>query len=206
MSSEISNNDIVIYAIFKLGGAEKKVHTEDIAMECFNLSPERFSWTLPKYFKKYPDKETARITLKNLKSVKNKGLKLVEGRAGATTAGKETDGWRLTPDGVKWILNNQGRIEEALKIDNKAIKRPDIRNIIKKFESEICYQKYLQDGSLKNVSKYEFTDMLLCRPDASPETISKSFQKLKAQAEFIQDKTILSFIRESEQVFSELMT
>jgi len=45
MAQDLSNNDIVIYAIFKLGGVEKKIHTEDIAMECFKLSPEKFSWT-----------------------------------------------------------------------------------------------------------------------------------------------------------------
>lgn len=59
MSKELSNNDVVVYAIFKLGSIERKIHTEDIAMECFKLSPEKFSWTLPKYFRKYPDKEIA---------------------------------------------------------------------------------------------------------------------------------------------------
>lgn len=206
IAQELSNNDIVIYAIFKLGGIEKKIHTEDIAMECFKLSPEKFSWTQSKYFKKYPDKEIARVTLKNLKSKKNKGPILVKGRAGATSAGKETDGWRLTPEGVKWILSNQKRIEESLKITDKPVKRPEVSKIIKKLEGEKCYQKYLQDGSLQNVNKYEFTDMLLCRPDAAPEVISNNFQKLKAQVELTQDKSIISFINECEQVFKELMT
>lgn len=206
MTQELSNNDIVIYAIFKLGGIEKKIHTEDIAMECFELSPEKFSWTQSKYFKRFPDKEIARVTLKNLKHVKDEEVKLVDGRSGASAIGKEADGWRLTPDGVKWILNNQKRIEEALKIDNKTVKRPDISKIIRKFEGEICYQKYREDGSVKNVNKYEFTDMLLCRPDAAPEIISKNFQRLKAQAELTQDKLILSFISDCEQVFKELMS
>lgn len=206
MLHELSNNDIVLYAIFKLGGVEKKVHTEDIAMECFKLSPERFSWTMQKYFKKFPDKEIARVTLKNLKHAKANESKLVDGRAGASSVGKETDGWRLTPEGVKWILSNQKRIEAALKIDNKTSRRPDIRNIIKKFENEICYQKYLKDGSVKNVNKYDFTDMLLCRPDAAPEVIYKSFQRLKAQAEYTQDKSIISFINNCEEAFKELMT
>jgi hypothetical protein len=48
-SKELSNIDVVVYAIFRLGGIEKKIHTEDIAMECFKLSKERFSWTLPEY-------------------------------------------------------------------------------------------------------------------------------------------------------------
>lgn len=206
ISHELSNNDIVIYVIFKLGGVEKKVHTEDIAMECFRLSSERFSWTTPNYYKKYPDKEIARVTLKNLKHVKAGEVKLVTGRSGVSSTGKETDGWRLTPEGVKWILSNQKRIEEALNTDDKAIRRPDISRIIKKFEGERCYQKYLKDGSVKNVNKYEFTDMLLCRPDAAPEIISNNFQKLKAQAEWTQTKSILSFISECEQTFKNLMT
>lgn len=144
--------------------------------------------------------------LKEPEKQKNKCPILVKGRAGATSAGKETDGWRLTPEGVKWILSNQKRIEESLKITDKPVKRPEVSKIIKKLEGEKCYQKYIQNGSLQNVNKYEFTDMLLCRPDAAPEVISNNFQKLKAQVELTQDKSIISFINECEQVFKELMT
>ncbi|MDI6734687.1 MAG: hypothetical protein QME42_00580 [bacterium] len=204
-SKELSNVDIVVYVIFKLGGWEKKIHTEDIAMECFKLSNERFSWRLPKY-REYPDKEIVRVTLKNLKNAKDpKYGQFITGRAGVESSGKEVDGWMLTPKGTKWITRNYRRIEDALKIPNKDLRRPHIQRIIQKFEREKCYQKYLQEGSVKNISQYEFTDMLLCRPDAYPETIRKKFDQLKTQAEITQKKSIISFLDACEEAFKDLM-
>jgi len=202
---ELSNVDVVVYAIFRLGGVEKKIHTEHIAIECFNLSNERFSWRLPEYIE-HPDKEIVRVTLKNLKNVKDPTYgQFVKGRAGVESSGKETDGWMLTPKGAKWITENCKRIEETLKIPDKDLRRPHIQRIIQRFERERCYQKYLQEGSVKNIGQYEFTDMLLCRPDAYPGTIRKKFDQLKTQAEITQKKGILSFLDACEEAFKDLM-
>lgn len=203
-SKELSNVDIVVYAIFRLGGIEKKIHTEDIAMECFKLSKERFSWRLFKY-KEYPDKEIARVTLKNLKTKDSKYGQLVTGRSGVEASGKEADGWMLTPNGAKWIMENLRRIEEASKIPGKDLRRPHVQWFIQRFKREKCYQKYLQEGSVKNISQYEFTDMLLCRPDAYPETIRKKFDQLRTQAEITQNKSIISFLDACGETFSDLM-
>jgi len=38
------NIDVVVYALFKLGGYERKIHTEEIAYEAYCLAKERFAW------------------------------------------------------------------------------------------------------------------------------------------------------------------
>jgi len=202
---DLSNNDVVLYTIYKLGGIEKKIHTEHIAIECFKLAKERFCWRLPEH-RQYPDKEIARVTLKNLGNVKDtKYGQLVTGRSGVEASGKETDGWMLTPKGAKWIIKNYRRIEKALKIETTAAKRPDIQRILRKFEQEKCYQKFLQYGALTDVSEYDFKDMLNCGPDAYPETIRKEFNRLKTQGEITQNKSILSFLRACEKAFGHLL-
>ncbi len=40
---ELSNVDVVLYALFKLGGDERKIHTEEIAYEAHSLAKERFA-------------------------------------------------------------------------------------------------------------------------------------------------------------------
>jgi hypothetical protein len=42
---ELSNIDVVLYALFKLGGDERKIHTEEIAYEAYSLAKERFGWS-----------------------------------------------------------------------------------------------------------------------------------------------------------------
>ena len=201
--AELSNAEIVAYVIFKLGGNERKIHTEHIAMECFKVAKERFSWRLPEY-KEYPDKQHVREALKDAKYFKEG--KLITGRSGVGAKDKEVDGWMLTPEGARWIVRNHERIESLLKRSTELWKSPDIQRVVKWFEREKCFKKYLQDGLVENISEYEFKDMLLCRPDARPQTIRKEFNRLKTKAEITQNKNILSFLNACEEAFSHLMS
>lgn len=201
-TAELSNVDVVVYVVFKLGGIEKKIHTEHIAMECFRLCKERFRWRLHEY-RNYPDKQHVREALKG--AVYFKDGAIITGRAGVEASGKETDGWMLTPKGAKWIIKNYRRIEKALKIETTAAKRPDIQRILRKFKQEKCYQRFLQYGALKDMSEYDFKDMLNCGPDAYPETIRKEFNRLKTQGEITQNKSILSFLEACKKAFGHLM-
>jgi hypothetical protein len=51
---ELSNVDVVLYALFKLGGDERKIHTEEIAYEAHSLAKERFAWRLSRFRDKEP--------------------------------------------------------------------------------------------------------------------------------------------------------
>lgn len=201
--AELSNAEIVAYVIFKLGGNEGKIHTEHIAMECFKVAKERFSWRLPEY-KDYPDKQHVREALKDAKYFKEG--RLITGRSGVGAKDKEVDGWMLTPGGARWIVKNHRRIESLLKISTELSKSPDIQRVFKWFEREKCYRKYFKDGSVENISEYEFKDMLLCRPDAQPEIIRKEFDRLKTKAEVAQNENIFSFLNACEKAFSHLMS
>lgn len=99
-----TNRDIVIIAVYQLGGALRHIHLEDVAMKAAGLSPRRFCW------KKYPDQinlESVRITLKGELGLPNRRV-----------LGSIRDGWMLTPDGLSWCLaaasggNNQSLVDE----------------------------------------------------------------------------------------------
>jgi hypothetical protein len=198
----LSNIDIAVYALFKLGGAEHKVHTENIAMECFKLSKERFSWRLPEY-RDLADKELVRIAL--MDAAKEKYGRLVIGRSGVESVSKEVDGWSLTPIGAKWVVKQKDRIESTLKITPHESNRIDAVRFRRKLIEEPCYQKFLRNGSMKEVTQYEFTDMIGCSPDARPETIRMSFSRLCSRAEITGDLTILAFMDACREAFGDLM-
>jgi hypothetical protein len=84
-----SQTEVVTLATYLLGGAQKAVDTEDIAVEAHRLAPGRFSW------KKYPDQinlELIRVYLSDAKKSDKGELLLGSGRTG----------WRLTQRGLKW--------------------------------------------------------------------------------------------------------
>lgn len=86
-----TNRDIVIIAVYQLGGALHHIHLEDVAMKAAELSPRRFCW------KKYPEQinlESVRITLKGELGLPNRRV-----------LGSIRDGWMLTPNGLSWCLN-----------------------------------------------------------------------------------------------------
>src|SRR5258707_1596412 len=99
---ELSNIDLVVYALFKLGGDERKIHTEEIAYEAYSLAKERFGWRLRRFRDMgFPDKEPVRRAL--MDAAKEKYVHLAERRAGVHAQGKDTDGRALTPASLTWI-------------------------------------------------------------------------------------------------------
>jgi hypothetical protein len=81
---ELSNIDIALFALYRRGGAQHPIETEDVALECWRLAPEKFSW---KKYPQYPESEPARSAL--FDAAKPKYGKLVRGRNKRT-------GWMLT--------------------------------------------------------------------------------------------------------------
>jgi hypothetical protein len=85
MTTELSNMDIALFALYKIGGVSKNIHTEEIAWEAYQLAKERFSWRLKKFREMgFPDKTPVRFALEQAK--KRENGKLVSGRAGAMLA------------------------------------------------------------------------------------------------------------------------
>jgi len=89
--------DVVVLAIYFLGGAGKAIDTEDVAVKCSQISPGTFSW------RKYPDQinlELVRVTLSDAKKSKY----------GSLLAGSGRDGWRLTNKGIDWVAAKGGTL------------------------------------------------------------------------------------------------
>ena len=87
----LSNIDVVVYALFKLGGYERKIHTEEIAYEAYCLAKERFTWKLRRFRDMgFPDKERVRRGLTD--AAREKYGRLVEGRADDGASGRDSGG------------------------------------------------------------------------------------------------------------------
>jgi len=77
-----ANRELVVYGLYVAGGATERVHTEDLALKCWELFPDSFSWTK---FAQYPDKDIVRVALTDAR--KEKYGALVNGRVEGHAAG-----------------------------------------------------------------------------------------------------------------------
>jgi hypothetical protein len=200
----LSNIDVALYALYKIGGATKKIHTELIAWEAYNLSEERFCWTLPEFRKRgFPDKTTVRYALESAKKEK-----LVKGRAGRDKGGSQSEGWQFTPSGVEWFQKNEKRIREELNQEKPIsleLPKHQAERFIKKIHSEKIFALYKDKMSLNEATIYNFTDMLNCSPDASKDVIRQKFDLLKSTALSINDQEIKIFLDKCEDKFKDIL-
>lgn len=93
-------------AVYLLGGRDRFVDTEDVAMKTHELSPGRFSW------RKYPEQinlELVRVRLSEAKSEAH----------GALIRGSTPRGWTLTAKGLEWA--------SSVSVD-PAMLEPDLRS------------------------------------------------------------------------------
>jgi hypothetical protein len=203
--NELSNIDIALFALYKLGGITKKVHTEHIAWEAYNLAKERFSWRLPEFKEKgFPDKTPVRFALEAAKKKENG--KLVIGRAGGDINRPELEGWRFTPQGAEWIKKNEKRILSALKEKAPDLPKLVADRFIRQLKNDPCFVSFRKNGNLNEVSSYMFTDMLGCAPDASKDIIKQKFDQLLTTANLIHDEEIIGFLEACKIKFSQLIT
>lgn len=203
MEKELSNMDVALFALYKQGGASRKVHTEEIAWEAYQLAREKFSWRLKKFRDMgFPDKSPVRFALEQAKKKENG--KLVSGRSGGD-AGGELEGWRFTPQGTIWIKENEMRILEGLKQEVPGAPKREAERFIKKLKSDQFFKFYQEKKNLEEAAQYMFTDMLVCAPDASKDIIKQKFEQLESNATLINDADILNFLKACREKFSDLL-
>jgi hypothetical protein len=95
LTKEPSQAEVVTFALYRLGGAQKAIDTEDIAIEAHRLAPGRFSW------RRYPDQINLELIRVYLSDAKLKHELLL---------GSGKTGWRLTQHGLNWSKSAEGQI------------------------------------------------------------------------------------------------
>lgn len=92
---------VVVLALASLGGGERWVDTEDIAVRARQLAPEAFSW------RKYPEQV-------DLDGVRVALYDAAKERFGHLVTGSVRSGWSLTPAGVEWVKRQGPSVERLL--------------------------------------------------------------------------------------------
>ena len=87
MKTRLNVVEILLQAIYSIGGVQKYLNSEDIAQKSHKISPDSFCW------KKYKDQIDISKVRVNLNLAKNKGY----------VSGSEKKGWMLNDKGLDVI-------------------------------------------------------------------------------------------------------
>ena len=85
----LPNHLVAALALYLLGGASARQNAEEVAVKCYELAPQRFSWH---NYPQYPSEIRTRVALGDAKKIKY----------GSLVSGSSQTNWILTPNGVTW--------------------------------------------------------------------------------------------------------
>ena len=88
---ELTQKEIVVIALYLLGGDKKSYDTEDVAVKASELAPGKFSW---RKYRENIDQELVRRTITSAKLDSN------------YVVGSQKDVWMLTKTGVEFARKN----------------------------------------------------------------------------------------------------
>lgn len=173
--NKLSDVDIVVYALYQLRGWQERIHTEDIALKSFQISPSKFSWVK---YKEYPDLMTAWYALCDAKKERY-GALVIGGSERKKGSGKDRfGGWRLSEKGLQWINDNKRRIEEALDTgispDNRLLEDRRLKTLIK----SQGYNKFIKQSEKADISHAELAESILCTVNTKPEILKERIEQL----------------------------
>lgn len=193
MSAEpsLTNIEVVTYAVALLGGVDRPVHLENVAMKSYELAPGAFRWDLDEYAS-FVDKDKVRVSLTDAEKA-GKGA-LVRG-VGQTKGGrtKRSDLWRLTAAGTAWVAEHRAVIEEATGVGMPALKRGKAHDLRRRITDSDLFRGFDDDGDVE-YSPYEFADLLECSPDASNAVFRDRFEALRGQVMLLGDVQLEGFL------------
>jgi hypothetical protein len=204
MTGAIPNRELVVYALWLLGGESKRIHTEDIALKCHELFPHSFSWTK---HPQYPDKDIVRVALTDARKPQHGSL--VEGRAGQkrgltakTKREPVPDGWILTPAGITWIQKNISTLEKHATTDQIREHRQRLLQQLRRVRDHRLFSDYWDSPEKFYPSLGDLADLLRCRVDAELQTWNKRFENMIGKAQAAEDTEVLDFLERCHKAYT----
>ena len=198
MVAELSNCEIVVYALYLLGGATTRQHTEDIALKCFEVLPTAFSWVK---YSQFPDKDIVRVALTD--AHKEKYGVLVEGRTGQSRGQyrsrnqrPSTDGWILTDAGFKWVEENLPRLEQIGEVTRDH--RQQSLKFLRRIRQHEAFKSFEDSGDEFSPSIGALAELLRCRVDADPDIWEERFDRISKNARVAGQVDVLAFVEKSK--------
>jgi len=196
----LSDKDIAVYALYVLGGWQKRIHTEDVALKCYELAPSKFSWVK---YPQFPDPTPTRFALEAAKKPKYGAL--VKGESERKRTLGNIGGWMLTADGIKWVSANMKRIEEYLGKRRPTGERLLADRKLKALTESGGFRKFKLYGEQADLSHAEFAESLLCTVNTKAQILNDRLEQLHSIAEELKKDDVKGYIDFCRKKFASIL-
>ena len=193
----VPNRELVVYALYLLGGASKRIHTEDVARKAHQLFPDSFSWTR---YPEFPDKDIVRVALTDARKAQYGGL--IDGRTGQhrghsskTKRDPVLDGWALSDAGIEWMLLNEAKLDKLAGSDSGPKEhRQKVLKQLGRIRRHPLFASFAKDPERFTPDIGNLAALLRCRVDADTSVWSKRLDQLRRKAKIAQQDDIVAFV------------
>lgn len=169
--TEITNSDLFLFALYRLGGAGQYVDVEDVFIEMWKMAPERFSWR--KY--EYPHYKIAHDALSDItKPRKHQSDLLLRGADGLSR--------QLTAKGVTWVEHRLYLLTPFARGEVQAPpdRRPSQKSVVY-LERDPKVQSFL-NGEQVTLELHEAAVLLRCAPDSPTSAWRERWETARSAA------------------------
>lgn len=203
-NTDVANTDLVLLAMALAGAGDDFADIEDIAVEAYALSPQRFGWRT----KPYPSDKIVVQAIADLEA-KHDMNELT--RRGVKDRADKVATRRLTSDGRKAALRVGAKVAGREFGDLQALvahfrlpgadapeptpaDRRRVQAELGELRRHRAFQAWADSGDLADVERWQLLDALSCLPDAQPWAIRDQTEKLTALAERWRDTELIEFL------------
>ncbi len=180
-----NNQDVFLWALYILGGADRDVDVEEIYLKCFELAPARLGWrTKPEI----PDYKKTSKALQSVEATTHVGL----------IHRPHQYSRRLTIEGIGWVEAYRGILErvyskQVVAASTNTNMHERTRQAIKESHS---WQVFENDPSQLDIA--DLAALLRCTATSPQETWKSRILDVKRAAEVLHDESLADFARAIE--------
>ena len=179
-SSEANNQDVFVWALYLLGGADRDVDVEEIYLKCFELAPARLGWrTHPDL----PDYKKAAKALQSVEASTHIGLVHKPHKFSR----------RLTLAGVHWVELYKKILEENY--SHLPVMASKAKNNYERLRQEIlksrAWQMFKVEQEVHDIA--DAAAALQCSPASPQSTWQSRVNNLKRASDVLKDKELMEF-------------
>jgi hypothetical protein len=188
----ISNVALVLSALHQLGGGEKFIDIEEVAISAFQLSPRRFAWRTRRDLPSWERVRTAFVHANQQERRRGRPPLVIQNTTGTA--------WRLTADGVAFVQSNAQRLGGPVPDQRRTGKSAER---VRRIRGHTTFLAFSNGTPIEDLKRYQLADLLLCPPDSSIDSVRRKLDTARAAALEQRDGAVTKFLAYLDKVLTE---